>query len=87
MHKRWVCPTKDANLLCSILATLKETGKLCTNTKVDSIDFNNIMSRMHELVNHDSAIQSASMEATSNLTWLKKANLPQYPKGIHIHPP
>jgi dihydrolipoamide dehydrogenase len=55
-----------------IMATLKEADKLGIKVKVDSIDFNNIMSRMHELVNHDSRIQAAAVEITPNLTWFKQ---------------
>src|SRR5665648_164233 len=65
-------PSKMLIYPADILATLKETDKLGINAKVDSIDFNNIMRRMHELVNHDSAIQAAAVEATPNLTWFKE---------------
>ena len=64
-------PSKMLIYPADILATLKETDKLGINTTIDSIDFNNIMSRMHELVNHDSAIQAAAVETTPNLTWFK----------------
>ena len=65
-------PSKMLIYPADILATLKEADKLGINTTIDSIDFNNIMSRMHELVNHDSAIQAAAVEATPNLTWFKE---------------
>ena len=65
-------PSKMLIYPADILATIKETNKLGINFKVDSIDFNNIMRRMHELVNHDSAIQAAAVEATTNLTWFKE---------------
>ena len=39
---------------------------------MNSVDFNNIMTRMHELVNHDSEHQALAVEATPNLTWFKE---------------
>src|SRR5665647_107834 len=65
-------PSKMLIYPADILATLKDTDKIGIKAKVDSIDFNNIMSRMHELVNHDSGIQAAAVEATPNLTWFKE---------------
>lgn len=68
-------PSKMLIYPADILATLKDAGKLGVNAKVDSVDFNNIMERMHELVNHDSETQVAAVAATPNLTWFKeKAN-------------
>jgi dihydrolipoamide dehydrogenase len=65
-------PSKMLIYPADILATLKDSGKLGVNAKVDSVDFNNIMTRMHELVNHDSGAQAAAVEATPNLTWFKE---------------
>jgi mycothione reductase len=65
-------PSKMLIYPADIISTLKEADKLGINVKVDSIDFNNIMSRMHELVNHDSGIQAAAVEITPNLTWFKQ---------------
>ncbi|HEX7482010.1 MAG TPA: dihydrolipoyl dehydrogenase, partial [Candidatus Bathyarchaeia archaeon] len=64
-------PSKMLIYPADILATLTETDKLGINTTIDSINFNNIMSRMHELVNRDSAMQAAAVETTPNLTWFK----------------
>jgi mycothione reductase len=65
-------PSKMLIYPADLLATLKDSGKLGVNAKVDSVDFNNIMTRMHELVNHDSGAQAAAVEATPNLTWFKE---------------
>ncbi len=65
-------PSKMLIYPADIIATLKEADKLGINVKIDSIDFNNIMRRMHELVNHDSGIQAAAVEITPNLTWFKQ---------------
>ena len=51
---------------------VKESGKLGVHATLDSVDFNNIMNRMHALVNHDSGHQAQAVEATPNLTWFKE---------------
>ncbi len=65
-------PSKMLIYPADVVTTLKETNKLGIQTKVDSIDFNNIMYRMHELVNHDTGVQSAAVEMTPNMTWFKQ---------------
>ncbi len=65
-------PSKMLIYPADILTTVKEADKLGVHATVNSIDFNNIMNRMHTLVNHDSGIQAAAVEATPNLTWLKE---------------
>jgi mycothione reductase len=65
-------PSKMLIYPADILALLKDSGKLGVNAKVDSVDFNNIMTRMHELVNHDSGTQAMAVAATPNLTWFKE---------------
>ena len=65
-------PSKMLIYPADVITTLKETNKLGIQTNVDSIDFNNIMNRMHELVNHDTGIQAAAVEITPNLTWFKQ---------------
>jgi mycothione reductase len=66
-------PSKMLIYPADILATMEEAKKLGINATVNSIDFNNIMSRMHALVNHDSGQQAAAVEATENLTWFKES--------------
>ena len=65
-------PSKMLIYPADVLATIKEAKKLGINATVNSVDFNNIMGRMHELVNHDSGQQAAAVEATQNLTWFKE---------------
>lgn len=65
-------PSKMLIYPADILATLKDADKLGVNAKVDSIDFNNIMTRMHTLVNHDTGMQATAVEATPDLTWFKE---------------
>jgi dihydrolipoamide dehydrogenase len=65
-------PSKMLIYPADILAALKDAGKLGVNAKVESVDFNNIMTRMHALVNHDSSVQATAVETTPNLTWFKE---------------
>ena len=65
-------PSKMLIYPADVIATLKEAEKLGVNTTVNSVDFNNIMTRMHTLVNHDSGQQATAIEATPELTWFKE---------------
>jgi dihydrolipoamide dehydrogenase len=65
-------PSKMLIYPADVVATLKGAGKLGVHATVDSVDFNNIMTRMHTLVNHDSGHQARAVEATPNLTWFKE---------------
>jgi mycothione reductase len=65
-------PSKMLIYPADIIATLAEAGKLGVNASVNSIDFNNIMTRMHELVTHDSGQQAVGVEATSQMVWFKE---------------
>jgi dihydrolipoamide dehydrogenase len=66
-------PSKMLIYPADVLATMEEAKKLGINATVNSVDFNNIMSRMHALVNHDSEQQASAVEATENLTWFKES--------------
>ena len=65
-------PSKMLIYPADILATVKDADKLGIHATVESVDFNNIMTRMHTLVNHDSGHQAAAVEATPDLTWFKE---------------
>ena len=65
-------PSKMLIYPADVLTTLKGAGKLGIHATVEPVDFNNIMTRMHTLVNHDSGHQAAAVEATPNLTWFKE---------------
>jgi mycothione reductase len=65
-------PSKMLIYPADVLVTLKEAEKLGVNTTVTSVDFTNIMTRMHMLVNHDSGQQATAVEATPELTWFKE---------------
>jgi mycothione reductase len=65
-------PSKMLIYPADVAATVKDAGNLGIHATVDSVDFNNIMNRMHTLVNHDSGHQARAVEATPNLTWFKE---------------
>ena len=65
-------PSKMLIYPADILTTVKDADKLGIHATVESVDFNNIMTRMHTLVNHDSGHQAAAVEATPDLTWFKE---------------
>ena len=65
-------PSKMLIYPTDVIATIKESSKLGIHATVDSVDFKNIMNRMHALVIHDTAHQAAAIEATPNLTWFKE---------------
>ena len=65
-------PSKMLIYPADILATVKDADKLGIHATVESVDFHNIMTRMHTLVNHDSGHQAAAVEATPDLTWFKE---------------
>ena len=50
---------------------IREAEKLGVHATVNSIDFKNIMARMHALVNEDTGTQARAVEATPDLTWFK----------------
>ncbi len=65
-------PSKMLIYPADVLATFGDVKKLGINSTIDSVDFNNIMNRMHELINHDSIKQTSAVEATPNLKWFKE---------------
>ena len=65
-------PSKMLIYPADVAFMAKEAGKLGLNAAVNSVDFSNIMNRMHTLVNHDSGHQAAAVQATPKLTWFKE---------------
>jgi len=65
-------PSKMLIYPTDVVSAVKESEKLGVHATVDSVDFQNIMARMHELVNHDSGHQAAAVEATTNMVWFKE---------------
>ena len=65
-------PSKMLIYPADVLATIGDVKKLGINATIGLVDFNNIMNRMHELINHDSSQQASAVEATPNLKWFKE---------------
>jgi dihydrolipoamide dehydrogenase len=57
-----------------VISTVIESRKLGVNAALNSVDFNNIMTRMHELVGEDSGNQTKAVEATLEMTWFKETS-------------
>jgi len=68
---RGCVPSKMLIYPADVITILKEAEKLGVNATISSIDFKNIMTRMHTLVNGDSSTQARAVEATPDLTWFK----------------
>jgi mycothione reductase len=69
---RGCVPSKMLIHPADVVSTIKDAQRLGVNATVNSIDFQNIMSRMRNLVNGDSSAQAQAVQATSGLTWFKE---------------
>ena len=65
-------PSKMLIYPADILAIIQTADELGVHATVNSVDFGNIMTRMHTLVNHDSGHQASAVKATPNLTWFQE---------------
>ena len=65
-------PSKLLIYPADIIATVQTASELGVHATVNSVDFSNIMTRMHTLVNHDSGQQASAVKATPNLTWFQE---------------
>ena len=68
---RGCVPSKMLIYPADVTAIIKEASKIGINATVESIDFKNIMTRMHALVNEDTGKQTRAVEATPDLKWFK----------------
>jgi mycothione reductase len=68
---RGCIPSKMLIYPADVVATIQEADKVDINAKISSINFRNIMRRMHDFVNEDSQHQATAVEATPNLVWFK----------------
>ncbi len=64
-------PSKMLIYPADVLETIRESNKLGVKAAVGAVDFQNIMNRMHALVDHDSSHQAAAVEATPEMKWYK----------------
>ncbi|MCW4046782.1 MAG: dihydrolipoyl dehydrogenase [Candidatus Bathyarchaeota archaeon] len=69
---RGCVPSKMLIYPADVATMALEAGKLGVYATIGSIDFRNIMTRMHTLVNGDSNRQARAVEATPDLTWFKE---------------
>ncbi len=65
-------PSKMLIYPADVITTIQTANRLGIHATVDSVDFQNIMNRMHALVMHDSGHQAAAVEATKEITWFKE---------------
>ena len=70
---RGCVPSKMLIYPADVATTIRQAGKLGVNATVNSIDFSNILNRMHHLVNEDSGMQAKAVEATPEMKWFKDA--------------
>lgn len=68
---RGCIPSKMLIYPSDVATMIRVAGRLGVNAQVNSIDFGNIMTRMHHLVNEDSGNQAQAVEATPNMKWFK----------------
>ena len=65
-------PSKMLIYPADVVNILKDAQRLGVNGIVASIDFRNIMERMHKLVNEDSGSQAHAVKETPNLKWFNQ---------------
>jgi len=80
-------PSKMLIYPADILATIQTAGELGIHASVEKVDFVNIMTRMHTLVNYDSGHQAVAVKATPNLTWFQERGefISDYTMQVGIH--
>ncbi len=69
---RGCVPSKMLIHPADVTAQIKDAQKIGVQATVNTVDFKNIMTRMHTLVNGDSNSQAKSVEATTGLKWFKE---------------
>jgi mycothione reductase len=70
---RGCVPSKMLIYPADLAIMIREAAELGITARVESIDFKNIMDRMHKLVNGDSEQQARSAESNPNIKWFKHA--------------
>lgn len=80
-------PSKMLIYPADMLPTIQTADRLGVHATVNKVDFNNIMTRMHTLVDHDSSHQAAAVQATPNMTWFKETGefISDYTMQIGVH--
>jgi mycothione reductase len=65
-------PSKMLIYPADVISAFNEAQALGVHGNVDSVDFKNIMDRMHNLVSHDSNEQAEGVKKTPNLKWFNR---------------
>src|SRR3990170_2718885 len=65
-------PSKMLIYPSDVVAIFNEAQALGVHGNVSSVDFKNIMDRMHKLVHEDSSSQARAVRETPNLTWFNQ---------------
>ena len=68
---RGCVPSKMLIYPADVISILNQGQRIGVAAVVNSVDFKNIMSRMHNLVNGDSDTQAKAVQAAPNITWFK----------------
>jgi dihydrolipoamide dehydrogenase len=69
---RGCVPSKMLIYPADVAATIKDSEKIGVNATINSMDFHNIMTRMHMVVEGDTGAQAHAVEQTAGLTWFKE---------------
>ena len=65
-------PSKMLIYPADTIASLRAAGRIGVSAQLNAVDFQNIMTRMHTLVTHDTSHQAAAVQATNEMTWFKE---------------
>jgi mycothione reductase len=68
---RGCVPSKMLIYPADVVSILNEAQQLGVAATINAVDFKNIMGRMRNLINGDSAMQARAVKDTPNLTWFK----------------
>jgi mycothione reductase len=68
---RGCVPSKMLIYPADVVSILNEAQQLGVAATINAVDFKNIMGRMRNLINGDSAMQARAVKNTPNLTWFK----------------
>jgi mycothione reductase len=65
-------PSKMLIHPADVIQAIFEANRIDVKATVNQVNFQSIMNRMHELVKHDTGIQTAGVEATKEMNWFKE---------------
>ncbi len=68
---RGCIPSKMLIYPVDVVTNAQGAAKIGVHASIDNIDFDNIMMRMHTLVNEDSNSQARAVEATPDMKWFR----------------